>query len=262
MKKREKNKRECGNDYSNFALRLVLICTILILGSSIIFAFRNSFGKENDIPQEEGNKVSDQELINLLYSYVTYNRYSEDMRYFYVNDRLTKDMFDGYEKEFSLELIKKNPKAITILDAGSVKEATIDLAYIVDYVVCSHDFAEEFSGVKIDYENLETIKNAYDKLKEKFGHDVIITLESKGCFTYYDGYKLIPSIEVKAIDSTGAGDIFHGAFVYAISNGFDLKKTLLFSNITGALSVLKVGSRVSIPSLAEVINKYNDTVSQ
>ena len=179
-----------------------------------------------------------------------------------IDDEFDYILFDGYEKEFSLELIKKNPKAITILDAGSVKEATIDLAYIVDYVVCSHDFAEEFSGVKIDYENLETIKNAYDKLKEKFGHDVIITLESKGCFTYYDGYKLIPSIEVKAIDSTGAGDIFHGAFVYAISNGFDLKKTLLFSNITGALSVLKVGSRVSIPSLAEVINKYNDTVSQ
>lgn len=184
------------------------------------------------------------------------------MRPMLVDDEFDYLLFDGYERDFSMEVIRKNPNAVKILDAGSMKEATVELAHIVDYVVCSHDFAEEFSRVKIDYEKIDTIKEAYDKLKQEFGHNVIITLEDRGCFTYSNGYKLIPSIKVKAVDSTGAGDIFHGAFVYALASGFDIEKALLFSNITGALSVLKIGSRLSIPTLEEVTKKYNDTISK
>ena len=75
-------------------------------------------------------------------------------------------------------------------------------------------------------------------------------------------YKIIPSIKVKAVDSTGAGDIFHGAFVYSLAKGFDLEKALKFSNITGALSVATIGSRLSIPDLERVEEKYNDIISQ
>ena len=168
---------------------------------------------------------------------------------------------DGYEKDACINAINKNKNAITILDAGSCKEATIELAHIVDYVVCSHDFAEEYSGIKIDYDNIETIKNAYYFLKKELGHHVIITLEDRGCFTEIDGNtELIPSIKVKAIDSTGAGDIYHGAFTYCIANNYDIRKALRFSNITGALSVEKIGSRLSIPTKEEVEKKYNDTI--
>lgn len=168
---------------------------------------------------------------------------------------------DGYEKDVCLDAMKKNKNAITVLDAGSIKEATIFLAHIVDYVVCSHDFAEEYSKIKINYDDINTIKNAYLFLKNELKGNVVITLEDRGCFTEIDGeYVIVPSIKVKAVDSTGAGDIYHGAFVYSLAKGFDLKKTLKFSNITGALSVLKVGSRISIPTYEEVMEKYNDTV--
>jgi len=178
-----------------------------------------------------------------------------------VDDEFDFLLFDGYEKDFSMEVIRKNPNAIKILDAGSLKEATIELAHIVDYVVCSHDFAEDFSKIAIDYDNINTIIEAYKILKNEFKHNVIITLESKGCFTCIDGeYRIIPSIKVKAIDSTGAGDIFHGAFLYSIAKGFNLEKALRFSNITGALSVEKIGSRLSIPNIDSVIEKYNDTI--
>ena len=180
-----------------------------------------------------------------------------------VNDEFDFLLFDGYEKDFSMEVVRKNPNAIKILDAGSMKEATVELAHVVDYVVCSHDFAEDFSKVKIDYDNINTIIAAYDGLKKEFSHNVIITLEDRGCFTYIEGkgYTLIPSIKVKAVDSTGAGDIFHGAFVYSLAMGFDLEKALKFSNITGALSVEKIGSRLSIPDIESVIDKYNDILS-
>ncbi len=170
-------------------------------------------------------------------------------------------LFDGYEKEFALEIMKKNPKAITVLDAGSVKEATVELAHLVDYLICSHDFANEFSKTTIDYNDIETIKRAYDILEKEFKHNIIITLEEHGCFTKIDGeYVLVPSIKIKAVDSTGAGDIYHGAFLYAIASGYNLKDAMRLANITGALSCLKIGSRLSIPDLSEVMKKYNDTL--
>lgn len=170
-------------------------------------------------------------------------------------------IFDGYEKEFALEVLRKNPNAITVLDAGSVKEATVELAHLVDYLICSHDFANQFSNTEINYDDINTIIRAYDILEKEFGHHVIITLEDRGCFTKINGeYKLVPSIKVKAVDSTGAGDIYHGAFMYAIANGFDLEKAMRFANITGALSCLTIGSRLSIPELSDVEKAYNDTL--
>ena len=67
----------------------------------------------------------------------------------------------------------------------------------------------------------------------------------------------MPSIKVQAQDSTGAGDIFHGAFTYGIANKFDIEKALRYANIAGAISVTRVGGRFSIPSLEEVESKYD-----
>ena len=178
-----------------------------------------------------------------------------------IDDEFDFILFDGYEKDFAMEIIRKNPNATTILDAGSLKEATLELAKVVDYVVCSHDFAEDLSKVKIDYEDFDSIVEAYQELKKQIKGNIIITLESYGCFTCANGlYKIIPSIKVKAVDSTGAGDIFHGAFVYGLAKDFDIEKTMRFANITGALSVETIGSRLSIPELERVEEKYYDTL--
>ena len=178
-----------------------------------------------------------------------------------VEDQFDYILFDGYEKDFCMELIRKNPNAIKIIDAGSLKEATVELSRLCDYVVCSHDFAEDFSGVKIDYNNIDTIIAAYNGLKKELKGNVIITLEALGCFTCINGeYKIVPSIKVDAKDATGAGDIFHGAFVYSLANNFDIEKAMRFSNITGAISTLTIGSRLSIPELERIEKIYNDTI--
>ena len=70
-------------------------------------------------------------------------------------------------------------------------------------------------------------------------------------------YEQIPSITVKAIDSTGAGDIFHGAFTYFISNNYSLKDAIHYASITAGISVTRVGSRFSIPELKEVLEYDN-----
>ena len=173
-----------------------------------------------------------------------------------IDDDFDVILLDGYERDFAVEVIKKNPKAIKIIDAGSLRESTVELAKMADYVVCSNDFAMEFTKKKIDYNDMKTLIEIYDDLKKEFSQKIVITLEDKGCFTYDNGYKLVPSIKVTSVDSTGAGDIYHGAFTYCIANNYDIITTMKMSNITGALSVTKVGGRYSIFSLEEVKAKY------
>lgn len=169
-------------------------------------------------------------------------------------------LVDGEHEETAMEILKNNKEAISILDAGRLNEDTKALGKEVTYVICSKDFAEEFANTKIDYFNPETIVFCYEKLKEYYKTNIIITLEAKGSFTEIEGkYCQIPSVKEKSLDSTGAGDIFHGAFAYFIGYGYSLKEAIHYASIAGALSVRKIGSRYSIPSLEEVLN-YDDVI--
>lgn len=169
-------------------------------------------------------------------------------------------LIDGEHPETAKDVLLQNENAISILDAGRLNEDTKMLGKLVKYVVCSKDFAEKFANIKIDYNNQETIIKCYNELKNYFKTNIIITLEDKGSFTEIDGvYEQIPSIKVKAIDSTGAGDIFHGAFAYFIGKNYPLKEAIHYASITGAISVTRIGSRYSIPNLEEVLN-YDDII--
>lgn len=175
-----------------------------------------------------------------------------------VKEKFDIILLDGYEREFSNKIIDDNPDAIKIIDAGSLKEATVELAKKVDYIVCSKDFAEDYTRKKVDFNDLTSLIAIYNILKNDFQGKIVITLEDKGCFVYDDGYKLVPTLKMKALDTTGAGDIFHGAFTYAVANKFNMIKTLKIANISGALSVTKIGGQFSIPTLDEVMRKYNE----
>lgn len=168
-------------------------------------------------------------------------------------------LVDGEHNETAREVIFRNPKAISIIDAGRCTNEVANLCSVVNYIICSKDFAENFTNIKVNYDDLNTLVNIYDILKNSYKNQtIIITLESKGSFTKIgDKYKLIPSISVKAIDSTGAGDIFHGAFLYFLMHNNSLENTIRLSSITSAISVTRIGSRYAIPELNEVMEIYN-----
>lgn len=164
-------------------------------------------------------------------------------------------LIDGEHPETALEVLNNNPNAISVIDAGRLNDNTINLSKKVKYLVCSKNFAEEFTNKKIDYNDLSSIETIYDELKKYFQNTVIITLEAHGSYTEIDGIKqIIPSLEVKEIDSTGAGDIFHGAFTYFIANNYSLLDSIKLASTASAISVTRIGSRYSIPLLDEVIN--------
>jgi sulfofructose kinase len=169
-------------------------------------------------------------------------------------------LIDGEHPETAKEVLEKNPDAISVLDAGRLNDDTKYLGQKVTYLVCSKDFAEEFSSKKINIEDKEGLIEIYEKLHDYFKTNIIITLEAAGSFTRISSdYEIIPSIKVKALDSTGAGDIFHGAFTYFIGNNYPLKEAIRLASITGAISVTRIGSRYSIPDLSEVL-EYDELI--
>ena len=177
-----------------------------------------------------------------------------------IKENLSADiiLIDGEHPETAKQILEANPNAISVFDVSRVNEDNLELGKLVTYLVCSHEFAEKFAGTSINYNDINTIKICYEKLKKHFNTNIIITLESYGSFTEIGGKGIqVPSIKVKAVDSTGAGDIFHGAFAYFIGKGYKLLDAIHYASITGALSVKKIGARYSVPELKEVLEYDN-----
>lgn len=170
-------------------------------------------------------------------------------------------LMDGQEVEMSQELLKQYPKAISIIDAGRPTEEIIALAKQVSYVVCSKEFAETVTKRKFNKANLNSYFEVYQGMKQLFPGTIVITLESEGCLYESQGkVKVMPSISVTAIDSTGAGDIFHGAFTYGIAEKLKLEDVLKLSNVTAGLSVTRIGGRNSIFDLKELKELYHEFI--
>ncbi|SCG84381.1 putative sugar kinase yihV [Proteiniborus sp. DW1] len=161
-------------------------------------------------------------------------------------------LVDGHELKTSLEAIEMFPHSKTIIDAGSLKKSTEELAAIVDYLVCSERFALDYCKMK-SLETKADMEICFNKLKKLNRNNIVVTLGERGLIYEKDNRMInMPAFGVKAIDTTGAGDIFHGAFAYGVLKEFDLEYNLRFSSMTSALSVTKFGGRTSIPELEEV----------
>lgn len=102
----------------------------------------------------------------------------------------------------------------------------------------------------------------------KFGHDVpaalaaltelgpthaVITLGPRGlAWRSPQSAGSMDAFQVDVVDTTGAGDVFHGAFCYGLTQGFDFDRNLRFASATAALKCRRLGGRAGIPTRPEV----------
>ena len=162
-------------------------------------------------------------------------------------------LIDGHEYDESVRLIEKYSNAITIIDAGSPREEVIKLAKRVNYIVCSKEFAESVSGITINYDDDQSIIDLYHNLEREFHGIIVVTLEDKGALYKYDGnIGIMDALKVDALDSTGAGDLFHGAFTYGVSKCYDLNTVLTIATVAGGISVKRIGGRNSVATKEEM----------
>lgn len=177
-----------------------------------------------------------------------------------LNYEFTPDIIftDGHDYGASQNALSKYPHAITVIDAGRVTQELLELCKYIKYIVCSKGFAETVTNLKFDFNNPQSLVNVYTKLQNKYPNaNIVVTLEEHGALYQVDNQiKIMPGLKCNAVDTTGAGDIFHGAFVYGLANNFDMEKIITLANIAGGLSVQKMGSRLSVPNLSEVLDYY------
>lgn len=168
-------------------------------------------------------------------------------------------LVDSREIKGANIVLDKYPNAISVMDAEKTTDESINLAKRVDYLVCSKEFAEKVTGINIDYNDEKTILDLYNKMEDEFKGHIIITLESHGVlYKQNNNIGIMDALKVKAIDSTGAGDIFHGAFIYGISKKYDLNLSLTIATVAGGISVTKIGGRNSIPTKEEMRKYIHD----
>lgn len=158
-------------------------------------------------------------------------------------------LFDGHELRAAVEAMERFPEATTILDAGSVRPGTEALAGRVDHLVASERFACQFTGLA-DLDTPARQEQAVAALHACNGRPVVITRGEHGLLRGTGrAVERRPAFPVTAVDTTAAGDIFHGAFAYGLATGLATEAALDLAAAAAALSVTARGGRTSIPDL-------------
>ncbi len=135
-----------------------------------------------------------------------------------------------------------------VIDIDKVYDkTTTELLALVDYLIAAEEFASEFTG-------FESPEDAALALAERFPQAAAgITLGRAGAVFVLDGKtERSNAWNVEVRDTTGAGDVFHGAFIFGLLQGWDIRRTIRFAHATAAMKCRMLGARTGIPSLAEV----------
>jgi sulfofructose kinase len=117
----------------------------------------------------------------------------------------------------------------------------------VDYLIANSEFPARWTRIEDPFRALEKLQNDY-------GMKVAaMTLGAHGALARVDGrFVYAPAFVINCVDTTGAGDVFHGAFCYAVLQDMPIDAALEFSNAMAALNCLGLGARGHIGGLDEV----------
>ncbi len=116
----------------------------------------------------------------------------------------------------------------------------------IDYLVASSEFPSQWTNERDPFRALQMIQAEYGM------RVAAMTLGSHGALARVDGkFVYSPAFVVNCVDTTGAGDVFHGAFCYAVLGGMSMRDTLEFANAMAALNCTQLGARGGIATVAE-----------
>lgn len=167
---------------------------------------------------------------------------------------------DGHQMECAIYAAQKAKEfgVKVSLDAGNPYPGIERLLPLVDVLIPSEEFSLKYTGCA-------TAEEAAAQLYAKYHPDVlIITQGSRGGFIWEEGKAVrYPAFSVNAVDSNGAGDTFHGAFVAARVKGLSVAEAAKFASATSALKCTRIGAQEGIPSWEEVcqfINEYSSDI--
>ena len=156
------------------------------------------------------------------------------------------DGFDTAAAERAALIARSNGIPVTA-DVDTIYHGFERVLPNVDYLVASSEFPAAWTGVNDPFRALETLQNHYGM------RVAAMTLGAHGALARESGkFHYSPAFVVNCLDTTGAGDVFHGAFCYAVLKAMPMHDALEFSNAMAALNCTALGARGGIRGHEEV----------
>jgi len=147
-------------------------------------------------------------------------------------------------------------KAKTILNPAPASEIMDGLLETVDYLIVNETELAFFSNQSHISENADGIVQHAKDLRYHPNQVIIVTLGAKGVICVAGEQVIqVNGISIDAVDTTGAGDCFTGAFAVAISEQMQIEDALKFANTAASISVQQMGASTSMPYRSDVENK-------
>lgn len=165
---------------------------------------------------------------------------------------------DGYDAVQAKNLLERYPHALSVLDASLITQPVFELLRKAKYVICTKEFAEAVTGIKVDFQQMETLVHLYQKLKKKYlKTEFIVTFGEKGAlYCVKNQIKISPSLKVNVVDTHGCSTIFRAAFTHTLVTGGDQEKAVKMGCIAAGLAATKVGTIDAAPTLEEMKKLY------
>jgi sulfofructose kinase len=134
-----------------------------------------------------------------------------------------------------------------VIDIDNIYPGVERLLPLIDFLISSATFPERMTGER-------DLRTALKLLAKTYGSRfVAATLGRGGVLAYHRGEFIdSPAFPVNCQDTTGAGDAFHGGFIYGLLANFPVEETLRFANAVAGLKCCQLGARTGLPTLAEV----------
>jgi len=165
-------------------------------------------------------------------------------------------LIDFFHPKTSLAVsrIAKREGISVVVDAEKVVGCSEEIMDNSDYVISSKSFAQEFCGSDEGVEDRKLLDMFVQKIRAPF---VCITLGKKGVLAFEREKKNVftqRAFPVEVVDTTGAGDVFHGAFAFFIAKGYSVRESVRYSSACAALKCRELGGRKGIPRMDEVMD--------
>lgn len=160
-------------------------------------------------------------------------------------------MVDGNELDAAVEAatIARKSGTTVLYDCGGLYPNVDRLLAVTDIMIPSEEFAMGHTGCA-------SAEEAAKELYKRYHPRVVVVTQGKLGGILYDGENITryPVFPVKAVDTNGSGDVFHGAFAAGLCKGYSFEKCCYFSSAVSAIKCTGIGARESVPSFETVTN--------